>query len=81
MEKAKGFPGLTATCHQRACWPPSSSSTIFTMSRSPTLTPPLVITASQSRAASDKDVGQCSRFVARPTEVYGLEAVGPQPGQ
>ena len=48
--KASGFAGLMATCIHRMS--PSSSSTTFTKSKSPMLTPPLVTSASQRRRAA-----------------------------
>ena len=50
--KAKGRAGLTATCRERMAGPHNFSSAAFIMSRSPTLTPPLVTIASHRDAAS-----------------------------
>ena len=81
VENANGFPGLTATCNQRACWPPSSSRTNFTKVAVAHAHP----AARQHRVAalhgSLQGSGQGVGLVGGHAQVDPDKTVSPQPGQ
>jgi hypothetical protein len=76
--KASGFAGLMATCIQRIFPAHSFSSTTRTRSRSPTLTPPLVMMASQRDAAEDNDSTRADSSSPTDPEVDALPPLAPE---